>query len=263
MNRELYSSYFKEERSIIFIGIVYQFEGLIVKFANWKVFYYTEKNGVVKCEEGDMEIKIPSDTQWIVIQDSDIYYVYVTEWTKKIQGFEESSNLQKKMEKTQKEYRQQKLMEKRLYFYDSDKERLDQLDNVFYGECQYDLTRDAYQAIDQRYVKPKEDCFILGRVRRTIVTKTGKYLDFIEPIAKFKLGNELHRFKYEITYVLSEMLRFTVQKENPNALQVARIESKMHYDVQEFIKEINSALETGSIEKVTFLYKVLFKPQNL
>lgn len=263
MSRELYSSCFKEERSMIFVSIVHQFEGLIVKLANWKVFYYTEKNGVAKYVEENMKIEIPSDAQWIVIQDSDMYYVYVTEWTKKIQVFEESINLQKKMEKTQKEYRQQKLREKRLYFYDSDKERLDQLDNVFYGECQYDLRRDASQAIDKRYSKPKEDCIIFGRVRRTIGTKNGSLMDFIEPIAEFKLGNDLHRFKDDILYVLSEMLQFTVQKENPNTLQAARIESKMHCDVQEFIKEINSALETGSIEKVTFLYKVLFKPQNL
>lgn len=240
-----------------------------------KIYWCVNSN--IRKEEGDeeKEIFLPSATEWILETSSitENIYVYVTEYTKRIQtpiDDEMNNIINEKVKEAQREYRKRKKTEKRLYFYDAMNVRLSLYKDGggFYDDkCRYPLNRPftPYQALDKRYPEPKESCFILGRVRRTIGTKDGELMDFIEPIAEFEYEEEDDLFgneKRRLGNCLFAMLRFSISKEEPTGVTAARIKNQMHCTVQEFLIQLDKALEAGDIENINFLSNVLYEQQD-
>ncbi len=241
-----------------------------------RCFCYSEDIGNVEYELKGTEIALllPPKTQWLIEieEDQHLALVSVTEWTKMLQTpFDDEINniINQKVKEAQREYRKRKESEKRLYFYDAKNGSLKLYTDgtSWYNDgCRYQLDRSAfYQAIDKRWSTPKESCFILGRVRRTIGTKDGELMDFIEPISQFKEEEDYWLFGDEkrcLGNALFKMLRFSILKKEPTGVNALRIQNKMHWSVQKFLKELNMALEAGDVEKLKIFYKVVNEPQD-
>lgn len=253
------------------ISIVCQFGILLKKHSYGKLYWY--KNTEVKKEETVEEryIFLPKTTQWCInVWLGKEYHVYVTTQNKDIQPiFTKKINkrIMQEVKKAKKEYEKRKKEEKRLYFFDANKGRLKACgDNRNRGS--YELRRYAYQVIDNQYELPKENCFLLGRVQKTIGVNKDYWLDFIEPIAKFELDFEGKQDffgdeKKSLESELFRMLKFSIdEEEQTEELKIARIKNKMQYTVRDFRKEVEDALETGNVEKVRRLYRVLYEKQD-
>lgn len=280
MSESLYSKYYEEtgnNRALV-VEIISQFETLFPKQSGIRrCFCYSESEGNIeyKLTGNEICLLLPPKTQWLIeIDEENFFYVFVTEWTKALQtSFDDEMNniINQKVKETQREYKRKKRTEKRLYFYDAKNGRLKLcVDDISYYDdgCRYQLDRSftQYHAIDKSYSVPKESCFILGRIRRTIGTKDGNLMDFIEPVSEFKLDYEEDYFFREKERRLRDrifgMLRFSIRRNEPTGLTALRIQNKMHYSVQKFLKELNAALETGNVEKVKAFYDVVNEPQD-
>ncbi len=255
------------------VCIVPRFVTTIRKHEGCQMYWLTDKIMKFETYEEDKALLDPG-VQWLVEVNTkaNIFHVFVLEYTKTIQTpFEEEMNqvIQRQVKKAQKEYRKRKQMEKRLYFYNSGDRRL----NLYvrensYGFDQYRYQLNCffipYQAIDKRFPTPKESCFILGKIRRTIGTKDGNLMSFIEPIAEFKLDENERDYcgdgECQLGNVIFEMLEFSILKNEPSGLTATRIQRKMKCSVQEFIKKVNMLLEEGDAEKVKDFYNVINKP---
>ncbi len=246
------------------------------KYENWKIYWCIDGQ-ILKDETSEKkEILIVPETQWVIkVHENTLFRVIVTEYTKTVQtsfGDEMNKIINQKVKEAQKEYQKRKRTEKRLYFYDAEKFRLSLYTNAtsFYNEgCQYRLDRPFtwYHSVDKRYPTPDENSFILGKVRRTIGTKDGKLMDFIEPVAEFKLEDEndwdcLYDGENWLGNSIFEMLKFSILKEEPTGLTASRIQNKMQCNTQEFLKMLNTALEAGDVEKVKEFYDVIHTLQD-
>lgn len=246
------------------------------KYEGWKIYWGMEGKTMKDESFEKKEILIVSEAQWVVEVDNHRdFHVTVTEYTKTLRtplGEEMNKIINQKVKEAQKDYQKRKRTEKRLYFYDEVKGNLEPY--IMSGSSwdndglQYRLTRGftTYQKIDVRCPTPYESCFILGKVRRTIGTKDGKLMDFIEPVAEFQLDEEEDYFCDWANCLgdkIFSMLQFSIQKEEPtDDLTVSRIKSKMHCNVQMFLKMLNKALEAGDVEKVKEFYNVIHTLQD-
>lgn len=276
---DVYSTYCGEvaKNRTLVVRIVARFGTVYSKpSAVSRYFWYSEDvgNGEYERKGTKVDLLLPPKTQWLIEieEDQHLALVSVTEWTKMLQTpFDDEMNniINQKVKEAQREYRKRKESEKRLYLYDAKNGSLKLFTNgiSWYNDrCRYQLDHSAfYQAIDKRWPTPKESCFILGRVRRTIGTKDGKLMDFIEPISQFKVEEDDGLFddeKWCLGNTLSEMLRFSILKKQPTGVNALRIQNKMHCSVQKFLKELNMALEAGDVEKLKIFYKVVNEPQD-
>lgn len=144
----------------------------------------------------------------------------------------------------------------------------------------YSLKRyfSPYCAIDKRYAKPEKDCFILGRIRKTIGLKNSKLLDFIEPMHEIPLDFEKDKMDwggYEYTENLKELekniydlLKFSIRKEN-DTLNEMRIRayfqnysSTQESIISKFNGEMWDSFKEGNVQKVRQLYDVINEPQD-
>lgn len=260
-------------RLLLSVSIAPCFGTDFTKYEGWKIYWGIEGQNMKDESFEKKEISIPLGAQWVLEVDNyQDFHVTVTEYTKTLQTpLREEMNqiINQKVKEAQKDYQKRKRTEKRLYSYDAMKGRLElYTDGATYGDsgCKYRLDRlfTPYFAIDKRYTAPKESCFILGKVRRTIGTKDGKLMDFIEPVAKFQLDED-ECFWDGASWLgnrIFSMLRCSIQKEEPSELRASRIQSKLHCSVQEFLKMLNEALKAGDVEKVKEFYNVIHEPQD-
>lgn len=275
MYEPLYSTYCGKigiEDRRLSVDIVPRFGTTCTKFEIEKVYWCVD-NEILKDETDEKrELLFGSETRWVITVNNDGYFcVYVTEYTKTIKtsfGKRMNQLINRKIKQAQEEYRKEKETQKRLYFYDAEKAELTLYvsNTKYFNDIQYALNRPfvLYEAIDKRYSRPTESCFILGKIQRTIGTKDGKLMDFIEPIAEFKLDEEkwwLYE-KDELGDKIFLMLQFSILKKEPTGLPAARIQNKMGYDVKKFLKELNTALEEGDVEKIKKFYDVIDEPQS-
>ena len=286
MHEPVYSTYCGEVGNDRTLAICIEpcFGTTLKKFEGIKIYWYTHDRIFEDEATGEREVFIASETQWIVeILGDNFFRVIVTEWTQTLQtpfGDEMNNIINQKVREAQEEYRRRKQTEKRLYFYDAKNGKLKlYVDNISYYNCRcrYQLDRSftQYHAIDKRYSVPKESCFILGKIRRTIGTKNRKLMDFIEPVSEFELdygereedyffGEEeiCLRNQSNLGNQIFKMLRFSIQENEPTGLTALRIQNKMHCTVQKFLKELDAALEAGDVKKVKEFCDVVNEPQD-
>lgn len=229
------------------------------------------------------DIFISEDAQWGLEDNGFSYVLFVTEHTKEIitpLGSEWNKEFNRILKKCKEDYYQKKKKEIRLYFYEASKDRLK---SCYLGDdkyCEYSLNRYSkpYCAIDKKYKKPDKDCFILGRIRKTIGLKNSKLLNFIEPMYEISLDFKKHKWDIgddeyrrnisDLEKILYELLKFTIVK-NPNSLEIARIQAHLNCKSKapkfikgEFTIKIMDALDTGDTKEVRKLYEILSTPQD-
>lgn len=267
----LYSAYYRGRNCLdVEVFILPRFGIVFNKEADEKLYwdsgcYY----GIKECQEEE-EIKLEEETRWAVCMSEHLCQVYVTERkTMFMLDCDERIRrlIAEKMQDAKREYQMEKKEQKRLYFYDASERKLTQYyaNTVCDCELRYDLNRDAYQQIDKNFLSSMEEsCFVLGRIRRTIWTQNGKQLDFIEPLAKFKIDSKNDLFGEETAKLgeeLFELLQCFVQKVH-SAKITTRVIGKMQCTMKAFLKDIRRALHSGDVEQVKFLYEILKEPQD-
>lgn len=235
------------------------------------------------------DVYVSENAQWFLEDKGHSFYLFVTEWTREINtslGDEWNREFNRILKKCKRCYYLQKKEEIRLYFYcaETDRLRLCYKDEGYYidDRYKYPLRRlfptNPYCAIDKQYARPKESCFILGRVKRTIGLKNSKLLDFIEPVHKIELdfkkeewdfgGYDYKRDKEELENQLFDLLSFCVLKEE-NPLEVMRVRAYLeNYEgeqkavVLQFKSKIREAFKKESVVELRRLNDVLKKKQD-
>lgn len=239
------------------------------------------------------DVYVSEDAQWALEDNNGYgYKIYVTERTEKITtplGEEWNTQFNRLLKECKSEYYQSKKKEIRLYFYEANSDKL-QLSCLgdYYWSCawtcdySYQLRRGypkiSYCAIDKRYAKPEKDCFILGRVRKTIGLKNSKLLDFIEPVHEISLdfekdeddfgGYEYKAKKECLEENLFDLLKFSIAKKY-DVLEIMRIRAYLQNNsdeqdivISQFKNEIWEAFKENNVQKVYQLYDVLNEPQD-
>lgn len=283
MYETLYSRYYGEigGDKRLDIRIIPEFGCDFFKEDRVWLYWYSSKEGLKKNESFETnDVFLEPETEWLIgLDDSGFFEVFVTERSVILQtpfGLHFDGILNYRIEKVQKEYKKSKWEEKRLYYYDSSIKRLtlynDNRTSDLYDGCQYCLTRNSCSHIISRgFPVPQESCFLLGRVKKTIVAKKGKakgkLLDFIEPVAQFKLDydEELDWFgidKEKLGNKLFSMLKFSIQEKEASGIQAQRIQNKKPLLAKKFAEEVKVALEAGDVGRVKEFYDVVFEPQE-
>ena len=208
-------------------------------------------------------VYVQENTHWVlcVDRDADIYSVYVTEYTKGINsplGEEVDKELNRLLKEFQKQYAKAKQEEVRVYFYNSQTDKL-----ILYYPSSYFVTGSerykyrldrlpevkVYSVIDRKFTKPENDCFMFGRVKKTIGLRNSKLLDFIEPIYKLipldfeKDIYDLEQYQIDINglgKILFELLKVTTL-------------SKTHAKKEEILQ----AFEKGDVNRLRELWREL------
>ena len=276
----LHSNFYKKiggSNRNVAIVLVIKFGPIHTKAENQKMVWCVKTENGPKIERIDkleeQTIAIPAETQWILESREDKFFtLHVTEKTKYVKLPLENwmvEILNQKVKSLQEEYQEKKKKEKRLYFYRARTGELKlYVDGKSYwsDDGQYSLVgKRCLQELDERFPVPKEDCYVLGRVSQTIVTKKG-LLDFIEPIARFVVDPE-EKWNFlsnqpSLGRQLFEMLKFSIQKTEPSELIKKRIRNKTQKTVSTFLKELKDALEAGDAKKVKAFYDVVTQMQN-
>lgn len=229
------------------------------------------------------DVYISEDAQWGLEDEGYAYLLFVTERTREITtplGQEWNKEFNRLLKKCKSEYYQKKKEEIRLYFYDAAHDKLHLCDShESYWEhdnYRYSLNRYfvPYCAIDKRYAKPEKDCFILGRVRKTIGLKNSKLLDFIEPVHEIPLDFEKDEYdfgdyeykenKQQLEKNVLELLKFSIAKEH-NSLEIMRIRAYLQNSgevISKFNEEVQISFREGDVQKLRQLYDVINKPQD-
>lgn len=233
------------------------------------------------------EAFVSEDAQWAVEDDDFAYIIYVTERTNEIItpfGLEWNKEFNRILKRCKDDYYKKKKKEIRLYFYDAvnDKLKLCYLDGMCsnYENYSYSLNRyfSPYCSIDKRYTKPDRDCFIFGRVRKTIGLRNSKLLDFIEPVYTVKpdfereswdiLDSEYRENIYDLEEKLYKLLKFTVTIKR-NELEINRVKAYLkceqenaHFIAKLFTIKIMDAFSKGDVNEIRQLYDVLITPQD-
>lgn len=229
---------------------------------------------------------ISENAQWGLTDEGYGYIVYVTERTQKIEtplGDKWNNEFNRILKKCKNDYFKKKKEEVRLYFYEAGKDKL----SLCYLGASYER-HENYQyslyryfspkcVIDKRYLKPDKDCFILGRIRKTIGLKNSKLLDFIEPVHEIPLDFEKDEWDFgeyqesisDLENILFKLIKFTITKEHVQ-LEIKRIrkyfeldnkKSDMYVTKSLYVK-IMDGFSTGNVNELRKLYNVLITPQD-
>lgn len=228
----------------------------------------------------------PSENaQWLLEDQGFALILYVTESTYNIKtplGEEWNMQFNQMLKKCKREYYKKKKKEVRLYFFDACRNRLQLCykDTTCKDIFEYSLNRAvvSYSAIDKRFKKPDKDCFILGKVRKTIGVNNSKLLDFIEPVKRVDLNfekdwwdcGEYDEKKQQVESVLFKLLSFCVTKKQKHSrVEIMRIrayfsdyKSKDSEIISKFKGIIKKAFESGKSEDLSNLADVLNNRQD-
>lgn len=234
------------------------------------------------------DIFVPEDTQWVIIQENRFPFtrIIITEYTKKINsdyGVEWNKIFNDIRIKAQKQYYNKKNSEVRLYFWDSTKKRLKLcLNHREFTYCSSESKLSYYhqsfhngQALDQKYTNPQYDCFILGKVHKTIGTKNGKLFDYIEPISEIKpdfgeQDNIFTSFYYSDiedleTLILNLLvLCITHTDKGVSAILPNKVPSTSHEkdessEFNRYLNDVRKALSDGNTQELRILEEMRYK----
>ena len=231
------------------------------------------------------DVYTSENAQWVLEDQGYALMLYVTERTNNIEtplGEEWNKKFNSILKKCKKEYFKIKKKEIRLYFWDEfrDKLQLCYEDTFLNDIFEYSLNRAAvpYSAIDKRYERPIHDCFILGRVRKTIGVNNSNLLDFIEPVYSIEVKypedvwslDEFREERQRMQRNMFKLLSFYVTKEAEHSrIEIMRIrahfsdyESKDAEIISKFKGMIKKAFETGKSEELSNLADVLNNMQD-
>jgi len=200
---------------------------------------------------------VSEEAQWVLVNYTDLqaYELFVTERTQNINtslGEEWNKEFNRLLKKCKEQYAQEKKEEIRLYFYDSitNRVRLCHID-MWYSitETIYSLDRPfvPYCDIDKKYPKPEKDCFILGRVQKTIGTKNSKLMDFIQPVHKLELDFEPEGLFGDsevgaLERILFKLLRKAIQKDECTVVK----------------EKIWKVFKEGNVQKLRKIYEEIY-----
>lgn len=235
------------------------------------------------------DVYTSENAQWVLEDEGYAIRLFVTERTHQIMtplGEEWNKEFNWLLKKCKDEYYKKKKQEIRLYFYNAEANKLQlYFEDMGYYEFKnynYSLRRlfpiDPFCKIDKRCSRPEKNCFILGRIRKTIGLKNSKLLDFIEPVDIIPLDFEKEKFDFggyeykenisDLQKKVYELLKFSITKEY-NPLSIARIQAYFKCESKEpkfiagrFTIEIMDAFNAGDTKKVRKLYEVLNKCQD-
>ena len=256
--------------------------------------YYTD-TGIYKISEklnryGYYNVYADEEAYWFIEQDYDkeTISIFVTEKTDEIItpfGIDFNIELNRMLEKMREEYYTKKKEEIRLYFYDSQNEKLRiSKDYDFTKRYRYKLERPGVErhAIDMRYDKPKYDCFILGTVRKTIGLDDGMLKDYVKPLCKIKWNFKKDgdwRSKYEdfifsdsygqIEEKLLMLLKFTMREKYYNDFIIKRLRDNLNLNEKNseeiatfFNNEIMTYFKRGNLDKLIALQFIMTERQD-
>lgn len=242
---------------------------------------------IIKNNSCNNYVYVSKNASWLLEDDGYGFILFVTEATCNISsplGDAWNKEFNRMLQNAKKDYYNKKKKEIRLYFYDSDNDKL-QICPMCTDYCSnkyaYDLRSfhlDSYCAIDKRYSKPDKSCFILGRIRKTIGLKNPKLLSFIEPVHtidldfekdKWDFGNYTYNAKLEdLKNVLLSLLCFYISKKF-DTLEVMRIRGYLkNYKLspQEVILYLKNKIwenfKKGDVKELRKLDEVLKKEQD-
>lgn len=293
MAQIIFSKPFHVGKRSTFVFILPHLKDAIDIFSNAKEIttssseYVTKRNHNFSSDEW---IHVPENTEWVVITEGSSADIYITEHTKKIEGVDFGNGLtdlyNNFIQQTKNEYFKKKKTEVRLYFWDSQKKRLrlcsDSKTSSFCpsDEIAYYVRHfSAGQAIDKRYKTPEQDCFILGKIRKTIGTHNSKLFDYIEPIIEIKLDfvkeewdfGDFRRNVDSLEEILLNLFVFCTCYNNEKTEDVkfdrirAYLRNTKHLDspdIQVFMDEVKTAFKKGDVKQLRKLEDVVYTPQD-
>lgn len=231
------------------------------------------------------DVYTSENAQWLLEDKGYALMLYVTERTNNIEtplGDDWNRKFNQILKKCKKDYFKMKKKEIRLYFWDEfrDKLQLCYEDTTCKDIFEYNLNRATvpYSAIDKRFEKPMQDCFILGKVRKTIGVGNSKLLDFIEPVYKIEVDypedtlnlDEFNEVKQRMESNLFKLLSFYVTKKQEHSyVKIMRIrahfsdyKSKDSEIISKFKEKVKEAFKNGKSGELTNLAGVLTKMQD-
>ena len=256
--------------------------------------YYVDVGQITKKDDeyGFSWVSVSQNASWLleVYHLSDtiiIYYLYIIAKTRDIKtplGEEFNRRIMNLVKQARLKYNTQKETELRLYFYNSQKRRLILVENYnrYEQAYKYSLSRPFHNnSIDKKCEEPRQDCYIIGRVTKTIGTKNEYLHDFIEPVYYIYLDFKRNPNDYFDDYndklidfhqMLMRLLLFSIKKEHNNDIvETKRVVeyirkqnsvSNSEEAVKMFISEIYDAYKNNDLKKLRNLYKSLDTMQD-
>ena len=217
------------------------------------------------------------------------YMLYVTEKAREINtSFGENVNykLTRFLMDSKREYYKSKHSNLYLYVYYRNTRRLalcgknKALDG---SDVQYSLSRmhTIKSIVDKEFEEPLCDCFMIGKVVRTIGSKKdGKHIDFVEPVYQIKFGKHLMALteydrKMEIRYfsdMILLLMRFLIKKEYQEDGSLRRVREYLEKEkgieatvlkvstdeaVKMFKAEVEAVMERGDLYQLLVLCDVV------
>lgn len=268
---------------------------IIPNFLNGSVDIFSEKRKISTSSgnyhleaEGDYDwIFVPENTQWVIISQTNYpsTRIIITEHTKTINsdyGDEWNKIFNELRIKAQKQYYQKKNSEVRLYFWNSEKKQLKLCLNhrkFSYGSLGSKLSYYPQefhygQALDRKCTIPQYDCFILGKVCKTIGTKKGTLFDYIKPISEIKLDfskqdHSITSFYYcdlvDFETLILNLLVLCIEHTDtgksailPDKAQSLSRQKCETPDFEQFLNEVKKALSAGDTKRLRDLQEVMY-----
>ena len=228
--------------------------------------FFTD-NGVVRFDQGSDPVCVysPEEASWCFeLTVNYEKYLTVTPYTKSVYieyyNADFNKELNMLLKKKQKEYFENLNTQKRIYFYNSEKNRLKIAHHSWYDEeeYKYSMERETNSSIDKKYSIPTENCFVVGTVTKTIGNKYGRLHDFIRPI--YIINAEDESYKNEV----NALLRFSIKSrysedviyENIKTYMMEKIGAKEAVTASPdeaakwFCKKIEDGFKSGNIYKL-------------
>lgn len=295
-NTHLFSKFAEVNGNYFNIVFLPDFRQDVTMYDEKNDYYVSEGNSIKKEKEGEYTwISIPKDASWLLVvkhwQNSEkTYELYATSRTREVEtplGAEINRTINTLLKQARFEYNQGKNKELRLYFFNSEKERLNLIEpsSFYYAQelDKYSLYRPFhYNTIDRQFDNPTKNCFILGRVRKTIGTKNKNLHDFIEPVSQIFLDFERNEKDFfdnyndkvmELQNVLMTLLCYTIKKKHSSdCVETKRIKAYIDEKkdaniaseeaIKVFTSEINIAFQNGDTNKLRALYQALNRKQD-
>lgn len=256
--------------------------------AKHKYEFYTDGTYRVSDELTYMKahkVYVSEDATWFLEVVEPFYLFHVTERAREIStpfGDEFNAQATQILKEAKRKYYNEKKNNLFLYVYSKEKDRLSIFGkNMAYNNGgKYSLSRyfTVRSYIDRNSQKPSEDCYVFGRITRTIGNKDGNHIDFVEPVYQLGMNNDIFPDwlnDYEkkdyicvIGRMLMELLWFTIQKEYDENAVTGQIRKYIEYTkgidayvnhvsldkvIQMFNAEVKKAMENGDLRKLVWM----------
>ena len=284
----LFSKTFSIDNNYIYINFLPDFRQTVTLYEEGNDYYANDDSSIIKIKQSPFTwINLSESGKWLLevkhYENFKTYTLYILPSIKHIKtplGEEFNQKINHFLNQTLLDYKKSQKNELRLYFYNSQKTFLSIVFDSYWPsiDLKYSLSRPSeYTTIDRAFKKPDQNCFILGKVKKTIGAKNGHLHDFIEPVSiilydfkrdKYDFFDDFKRKISDLEIILIELLSYTIRKKyNFDSLETKRIqayiEKKNGFSVtvekaiKLFISEISDAFKNGDTPKLRHLYIAL------